>query len=254
MVRTGAFIDSVHIFAVGGGGFTHEQIPKNEDHILEDYLLALTLPHPNIGYIGHASNDDPDRIKAFYACFKGIAKTSHLPIMADLKAAEAFVDGLDVLYVGGGSTLKMLSHWRQTGIDKVLLNAGQRGMILSGVSAGAICWFDKLLLSTQDDDYILADGLGLVGGSICPHYRNEPHRKAAYEAQIVAGNLPSGLAIDDGVGVYIKDAVVLDIIRAGIGNAYLVTSDKTCHEQKNASGQGMACNVSILEIGYELVF
>lgn len=259
MENTGIFKENVNIFAVGGGGFTHEQTLDNSDSMLEDYLLTLSPPHPNIGYIGHASNDDPDRIGAFYTRFGEIAHPSHLPVTADATAAKAFVADLDILYVGGGSTLKMLSHWRETGIASVLMVAGQHGMILSGVSAGAICWFDQLLLSTPENDYILSAGLGLIAGSACPHYSNEPSRQIAYDTQIKAGNLPSGIAIDDGVGVHITNGVVAKIVRASNGNAYFVKArpsfeDSSAHEKiKGTNGRGTICDVALLKAGDELV-
>jgi peptidase E len=227
--------------------------------MLEDYLLALSSPSPHIGYIGHASNDDPDRISAFYARFEGVAHTSHLLIEADATAAEAFVADLDILYVGGGSTIKMLSHWREAGIDTVILAAGRRGMILSGVSAGAICWFEQLLLSTADNDYILAEGLGLIGGSACPHYSNEPSRQIAYDTQIRDGNLLSGVAIDDGVGVHITNGAVTKVVRAGAGNAYLVKACSNAvrsarEEIECLDGREIKCDVSLLKAGDALVF
>lgn len=258
--NSGAFKSNVNIFAIGGGGFTHEQTSDKSDSILEDYLLTLSSPYPNIGYIGHANNDDPDRIRAFYARFDGVAYPSHLPVTADASAAKAFVADLDILYVAGGSTLNMLSHWRETGIDLELMTAGQHGMILSGVSAGAICWFEQLLLSTAENDYILATGLGLIGGSACPHYSNEPSRQIAYDTQIRDGNLLSGVAIDDGVGVHITNGAVTKVVRAGAGNAYLV---KACsanavrsvrEEIEYLDGHEIKCDVSLLKAGDALGF
>ena len=257
--NSGAFKINVDIFAIGGGGFTHEQTSDKSDSILEDYLLTLSSPYPNIGYIGHANNDDPDRIRAFYARFDGIAYPSHLPVTDDASAAKAFVADLDILYVGGGSTLNMLSHWRETGIDLELMTAGQHGMILSGVSAGAICWFEQLLLSTADNDYILAEGLGLIGGSACPHYSNEPSRQIAYDTQIRDGNLLSGVAIDDGVGVHIINGAVTKVVRAGAGNAYLVKACSNAvrsarEEIECLDGREIKCDVSLLKAGDALVF
>ena len=259
MENTDAFQSNVNIFAVGGGGFTHEQTSDNSDSMLEDYLLTLSSPHPNIGYIGHASNDDPDRLRAFYARFDGIAHLSHLSVTADATAAKAFIADLDILYVGGGSTLNMLSHWRETGIASVLMAAGQHGLILSGVSAGAICWFDQLLLSKADNDFILAAGLGLIGGSACPHYSNEPSRKIAYDTQIRDGNLLSGVAIDDGVGVHITNGAVTKVVRAGAGNAYLVKACSNAvrsarEEIECLDGREIKCDVSLLKAGDALVF
>ena len=248
---------NVQIFAVGGGGFTHEQTSESNDSMLDDYLLTLSSPYPHIGYIGHASNDDPDRIKAFYACFDGVAHTSHLPIMADATVAEMFMADVDILYVGGGSTIKMISHWREADIAPLLIAAGKRGIILSGVSAGAICWFEQLLVGTAEGGYILTEGLGLVAGSACPHYSNESSRKIAYETQIMAGNLLSGVAIDDGVGVLIKDGIVADIVRAGAGDAYFVSGDPVSFDapaEQRSKYTCKTCDITALKIGDKIGF
>lgn len=240
--------EGLQIYVIGGGGFTHEgdqagnqaairqspsrgtsQSPNRgtgwADAILEDRLLAIAPANPKIGFIGHASSDESNRIARFYERFQGLAKTSHLPITGDSEAAQAFIAALDILYVGGGATLKMLHHWRQMGLDQMLIDAAHRGMILSGVSAGAICWFDQLLLSDTgngNNRYVHATGLGLLGGSACPHYHNEAPRKAAFDGQIAAGNISAGLGIDDGVGVHICRGSVRDIVRAGSGDAFMI--------------------------------
>ena len=260
MKNADAIKGNVNIFAVGGGGFTHEENSDCSDRMLEDYLLTLSSPYPNIGYIGHASNDDPARLSAFYARFEGVANPSHLSVAADVTAAKAFVDDLDILYVGGGSTLNMLSHWHKTGIASVLMAAGHHGVILSGVSAGAICWFEQVLLSAEENVFVLAAGLGLISGSACPHYSNDSSRQIAYDTQIKTGNLLSGVAIDDGVGVHIINGVVAKVVRAGDGNAYFVKGRSAdadwpaCDEIGDAYGCDTKCDVALLKPGDELVF
>ena len=217
----------VQIFAVGGGGFTHPEDGWPEDSILEDRLLDLAGPKSRlqIGYIGHASNDNPVRINAFHARFRDCAGTKVLSLNADRAAADTFLTDLDILYVGGGTTTAMLAHWRNTGIGDAIVAAAKRGLILGGVSAGAICWFSELLLGTAKDGYDLHAGLGLLAGSACPHFSNEPERRQAFELQVANGHLAPGIAIDDGVGVHFSDGVVIEIVRArgGAANAYSVT-------------------------------
>ena len=222
----------VQIFAVGGGGFTHSQDGDGRDVLLEDRLLALVGPVAKlkIGYIGHANNDRTDRLKAFYARFEGCARTTHLPITADAAMAQDFLQDLDILYVGGGTTTAMLSHWRKSGIADLLVAAIRRGLVASGVSAGAICWFSDLLLKTEDDcfepQFEQHKGLGLIAGSACPHFSSEPDRKQAFEAAIASRQLQSGIAIDDGVGVHIINGVVAEIVCArSSGSAYLLAPD-----------------------------
>ena len=218
----------VQIFAVGGGGFTHSQESDGRDALLEDRLLALVGPTAKlkIGYIGHANNDRADRLTAFYARFTGCARTTHLPMTANVAMAQDFLQDLDILYVGGETTTAMLSHWRKTGIADLLLAAARQGLVASGVSAGAICWFSDLLLKTGDDCFEHRKGLGLIAGSACPHFSSEPARKQAFEAAIASRQLQSGIAIDDGVGVHIINGVVAEIVRArSSGSAYLLAPD-----------------------------
>ena len=217
---------NIRIYAIGGGGFTHADTAPEGDLILEERLLALAPKMPKIGYVGHANGDNPDRIKAFYSRFSGHAETSHLPHDADAAAAKGFAAGLDIIYVGGGSTKQMLHRWHKTGLDDVFSEAGRRGVILAGVSAGAICWFSELLLGTVDDGFELLPGLGLVAGSACPHYDSEPVRRAAYDDAIAAGKLSPGLAIDDGVAVYIVAGCIREIIRARQGQAVFVGAEQ----------------------------
>ena len=223
-------INPVQIFAVGGGGFTHPEDNYPHDAILEDHLLALAGPMAKIriGYIGHASNDNPAKIDTFYKRFNGCANITSLPLGANLAEARVFVDDLDILYVGGGTTKEMLDHWKKTGIDKILIQAANSGLILSGVSAGAICWFSELLLGSANDGYALYKGLGLLAGSACPHFSNEPPRKRAFEQQIADGRLAAGLAIDDGVAIHICDGIVTNIInaRGAEANAYFVRNNR----------------------------
>ena len=223
-------INPVQIFAVGGGGFTHPEDNYPHDAVLEDQLLALAGPiaEVRIGYIGHASNDNPAKIEMFYKRFDRCANITTLPLEANLSEASDFLNDLDILYVGGGATKRMLAHWQKTGISKILLEAGHGGVILSGVSAGAICWFSELLLGSADDGYALYKGLGLLAGSVCPHFSNEPSRKRAFEQQIADGHLAAGLAIDDGVAIHICDGIVTNIInaRGAEANAYFVKNNR----------------------------
>lgn len=221
-----AVTNNVQIFAVGGGGFTHPEDDSSGDALLEDRLLALVGFPENlrIGYIGHASDDNPIRIDAFHQRFKACASTKVLHLDADATAAKVFLADLDILYVGGGTTTAMLAHWHKVGIADAILAAAHRGLVLAGVSAGAICWFSELLLGTAEDGYALHRGLGLLAGSACPHFSNELPRRLAYETYVANGHLAAGLAIDDGVAVHICDGVVVEIIRARgeTANAYFV--------------------------------
>ncbi len=181
----------------GGGGVTHGCDPE-----LETYLVSCLPTAPRIGYVGVANNDDPLRLDRVNRRFRSLgADILHLPMHANSEAAERWAGDLHAIYVGGGHTERMLRHWRKTGIDTVLRDAAGRGVVLSGVSAGAVCWFDHALWDGSGSGFRPLDGLGLFPGSCCPHFTTEPDRAAAYRAHLAEGRIPDGYAIGDGAGL-----------------------------------------------------
>ncbi len=192
---------SRHIVALGGGGFSEE--PENP--LLDDFILNLTgKPRPCVCFVPTASGDATGYVQRFYDAFPaGRARASHLPLfrptVVDLRA---FVLGQDVVYVGGGSTVNMLAVWRAHGLDAVLREAWEAGVVLCGLSAGALCWFEAGSTDSFGNGLSpLLDGLGLLPGSVCPHYDSERERRPTYQA-FVLGGLPGGYAADDGAGLH----------------------------------------------------
>ena len=163
-----------HILAISGGGFSEE-----EDAYIDKFLLKLckkTTPI-KICFIATASADSPDYIEKFYRRFQS-EEPSHLTIDdMKLENIQEIVNSFDIVYVGGGNTYYMLNVWRETGFDQVMLNAYQSGVILCGISAGAMCWFEDCY-SKKDEAYTEFKGLGVLQGSFCPHYNMEARRIA----------------------------------------------------------------------------
>jgi len=191
------------VIAVGGGGFTQAADPDMEDFILSQ----VPVERPRIGFIGTASSDDPMKISRFYARFSGsCAVTTHLPMAAQAAQARAWAEALDIVYVGGGNTLHLVSHWRRHAIDQVMGDAARRGVLMAGVSAGANVWFAHALSDSGGKGLAPTTGIGLLAGSCCPHYSSEPQRQPAFTACIARGELPDGIAIDDGVAVLVEGA------------------------------------------------
>jgi peptidase E len=190
----------VTIIAIGGGGFTHESDPRLEDFILAQCRIA----NPKIGYVGAANIDRSDRIQHFHRRFNGRGSTSHLvPGTAPRDAAD-WVECQDIIYLAGGDTGRLLQFLRATHLDAAMLQAAQNGTILAGVSAGAVCWFEFALSDAGGNGLAPLPGLGLIGGSCCPHYSSEPERRPAFRRAIANGSMPAGLAIDDGVAVLLQ--------------------------------------------------
>jgi peptidase E len=208
------------VIAIGGGGFTHEA-----DSAMEDFILAqVPMAQPRIGFVGAASRDDPVKIARFHARFAGAcASCTYLPMAAGAAQAQAWVDALDIVYVGGGNTLHLVSHWRMQGIDQVMIAAARRGVLMAGVSAGANVWFEYSLSDSGGNGLNPTPGIGLLAGSGCPHYSSEPQRQPAFMACIARGELPDGVAIDDGVAVLVDvaGARLAHASRAGAGACFV---------------------------------
>src|SRR5712692_7684400 len=136
------------IIAIGGGGFSME--PNNP--LLDLYFLQQTRKaNPKICFVPTASGDSEDYLFRFYAVFSQYeCRPSHLAFFRKPTAAtspltdlEAYLLAQDAIYVGGGNTRSMLAVWREWGLDGILRKAWESGIVLGGISAGAICWFQE---------------------------------------------------------------------------------------------------------------
>ena len=213
---------SGQIVALGGGGFSME--PENP--LLDDYVLALAgRPRPRVCFVPTASGDSDNYVVRFYRAFPTTrCEPSHLALVnrtvADLRA---LVLDQDVVYVGGGNTANMLAVWRVHGLDRVLREAWEAGVVLCGISAGALCWFEAGVTDSFGSELRpLRDGLGLLGGSHCPHYDGEPRRRPAYH-RFVGEGLPAGLAADDGVALHFVGPALAHVVSSRPGaRAYRV--------------------------------
>jgi dipeptidase E len=192
------------IVAIGGAGLSVEP----DDLRLEKYTLGLTAAaSPKICYIGTASGDAQLGIDRFYdACMRLTCRPTHLSLY---KPSTNNLAGLlldqDVIYVGGGSTRNLLALWREWGLDTIMRDAYERGIILSGVSAGSICWFGQGTTDSLFGPLTPITCLGFLAGSNSPHYDSEPERRPTYHRLIADGEIEDGYAADDGVGLHFID-------------------------------------------------
>jgi peptidase E len=117
----------------------------------------------------------------------------------------------DVIYVGGGDTANLLVLWRRHGLDVLLREAYSRGAVLSGVSAGMLCWFNDGVTDSYGGLEPLRDGLGIIAASACPHYDGEPERRPTYHRLIAAGMQP-GYAADDGAALHFHGQTFVEAV------------------------------------------
>lgn len=196
-----------HIVALGGGGFLME--PENP--LLDDFVLSLARRHPaRVCFISTASGDAATVIASFYRAFSGRCVPTDLTLIgqprlprhpARTDELESFIAEQDVFYVGGGNTANLLALWRAHGVDRLLGDAWRAGAVLSGVSAGMICWFEASVTDSFGGLAPLRDGVGFLPGSACPHYDGEPGRRPTYQ-RLIADGLPAGYAADDGAALH----------------------------------------------------
>ena len=200
------------IVAMGGGGFGTE--PDNP--LLDNFILGLAgKPRPKVCFVPTATGDSESYVQRFYDAFPAErAETSHLALFhRTVRDLRAFVLSQDVIYVGGGNTVSLLAVWRAHGLDAVLREAWEAEVVLCGVSAGALCWFEGGTTDSFGDGLVpLRDGLGFLAGSCCPHYDGEAERRPLYQKLVGEGVLPNGLAADDSaagefVGTQLVEAV-----------------------------------------------
>ncbi len=189
------------IFAMGGGGFTME--PNNP--LLDDFVLSLAdISEPRILFLPTASGDTTTQINAFRARFAERACVAeHLSLFHLREQTRTLADTVlsqDIVYVGGGSMRNLLALWRAHGLDRLLVQAWERGTVLAGLSAGAMCWFQAGVTRSSGAPEPIA-GLSILDGSLTVHADGEPERLPVWLSNVRDGTLPGGWALDDGVGL-----------------------------------------------------
>jgi dipeptidase E len=216
------------IVAMGGGGFAVKGAPRS----LHRYILALSgKGRPRVAFVATASGDAPVYVRGFHKRMSQLDCIhvdvplffigSRGPSPAEVLARQ------DVIFVGGGNTANMLAIWRLHGIDKAMRAAWKRGCILAGASAGMICWFECGVTDSFGPLRELKDGLGFLGGSACPHYDGEVHRRPTYRRLVATKVLPGGVAADDGAALHFVGTRLLRSIASRPGaSAYSVVRGK----------------------------
>jgi peptidase E len=199
------------IVALGGGGFSQE-----EDARLDRFVLSLArVERPRVCFVPTAGGDSSDYIARFYAAFAAHAcRATHLPLFR--RSGRALADVVaeqDVIYVGGGNAANLLAIWRVHGLDRILREAWQRGVVMAGVSAGALCWFESGVTDSFGPALgPLEGGLAFLAGSFCPHYDGEALRRPRYRELIDSGALPEGHAADDGCALHFRGTELVEAV------------------------------------------
>jgi dipeptidase E len=199
------------ILALGGGGFSME--PGNA--LLDDHALALTgVECPKVCFLPTASGDADHYIVRFYRAFPaGRCQASHISLFRrDGGATDlaAHLLGQDLVYVGGGSVISLLGTWSAHGIDGMLRAAWEAGVVMTGLSAGSLCWFEAGMTAFHGENKPVR-GMGFVPFSNAVHYDDKPERRAAYLAAIADG-LPGGYGTGDGAALHFVGTALAEVV------------------------------------------
>lgn len=216
------------IIAKGGG-----YIEKGETLKIDRETIKLSgKKRPELLFIPTASSDSVsycEIVKKYFGKKLG-CKVDVLYLIKEKPSKKEIENKIltsDIIYVGGGNTLKMMNIWRKLGVDKILKQAYEKGIVLSGTSAGSICWFKygnsdsrKYKNLKINFDYIRVSGLGLINGLFCSHYDVEKNRKP---------NLKKMMEKKSGVAIAVDNCCALEIID---DRYHIISSKKSANAYK----------------------
>jgi dipeptidase E len=209
------------IVAIGGGNIR----TRGTAPIDREIIRLSKKKHPNLLFIPTASSDSEAYWKHIQEYFGGFLKcrTSVLFLVKERPSQQQIrskIAWADIIYVGGGNTLLMMRLWRRLGVDELLKSAYEKGTVLSGISAGSICWFDSghsdsmAFYDPENWEYINVRGLGFIKGIHCPHYngrtRGVPRRKSFRDMISKTGG--AGIAIENNCAIQFIDGRFYKVI------------------------------------------
>ncbi|GAB3243943.1 Type 1 glutamine amidotransferase-like domain-containing protein [Chitinimonas naiadis] len=191
------------LIVLGGGGFSMEKTPA-----LDRYFLAATgKARPRVCFLPTASGDAESYLLKFYASHAQYdCIPSHLSLFRpSCRDLAGLLLQQDAIFVGGGNTRSMLALWQEWGLPQALRAAYEAGVVLGGISAGMICWFETGLTDSNPGPLSPLAGLGWLAGGACPHFDGEPERRPRLHELVQQGIMPASWALDDGAALHFID-------------------------------------------------
>ena len=199
--------DAPTILATSGGAGADDRlrwrVAPLTDHAVE--LSGVTGRAPRVCFLGTACGDDAGLLRDFYGAAQQAGfQPSHVQLftMPNVEDITAHLLEQDVIWVWGGSVAGLLAMWRLHGVDEAMRTAWEAGVVLTGVSAGSLCWH----VGGTTDAFgpqlrPITNGLGFLPWSNGVHYDNEKQRRPLFHSLVADGTLPAGYATDDGAGL-----------------------------------------------------
>ncbi len=215
-----------NLIAIGGGEIKSKTTLDIDRYIAEEAKARAAKEgrRANGLFIGTASHDSMPYFNSFrktYTSVFDVKAEVGLSVYGEMSAQkiEEKAVSADFLYVGGGDTLFLLNHWKKTGLSKIMTDAYNSGKLITGLSAGAVCWFTKAysdydIKPGEAGEYKILEGLGLIEGVMCPHYDERP------EFDEVAKQLPLCYAAENNAAIVFEDGKPVKTLSSG-GRAYV---------------------------------
>jgi len=222
------------VIAMGDGGL------DSQNPLMDLYILAQAKKRmPKVCFLGTASGDSEGYTRFFRQIFDRYpCRTASLALFRpDTSDIRGFIMDQDVIYVGGGQSKSMLGVWREWGLDKILQEACENGTVLSGGSAGSVCWFDQCITDSIPGSLTVMNCTGILPYSNCPHFASMS-RRASYAKFIASGEIKGGYAADDFAALHFVDGqLVRGISNRHYAHAYKVSMEDGVFTQERLKTQ-----------------
>ncbi len=222
-----------NIIAIGGGKI---MVPAHREaqtlSIDQSIVQQVNRKTPKVLFIPTASEDDVDYCDAFRKQYETRLGCSVQELLLyrnrpSNRKIQMLISESDIIYVGGGNTLRMMNLWRQLGVDKVLDKARKGGAVLCGLSAGSICWFrqgnsdSRKFKDESNKTLIKVTGMNYADVLMCPHYDVEKHRQPALKAMMKTTR-GVAVALENCAALHIKDDKYRILASKKYKKAYLI--------------------------------
>ncbi|MBE7086867.1 MAG: peptidase E [Clostridiales bacterium] len=216
------------IIAIGGGEIKNKTTLKIDEYVVSLAKKNAGERRANALFIGTASHDSMPYFNSFRKTYTSVFDVkAEVGLIVygemDVDRIAMKIENADVIYIGGGDTVFMLDKWKETGLDKLILSAYERGKIIVGLSAGAICWFtdmytDYAIMRGESSEYVLKKGLGILPNAMCPHF-NE--REEDFTRAVINAKIPFSYAVENDCALEFTDGTLTKVISSG-GKAFTV--------------------------------
>lgn len=220
------------IVAIGGGEIKNKTTLKIDGVVADLAKKHAGEKRANALFIGTASHDSMPYFNSFrktYTSVYDIKAEVALIVYGEMnidRIAEK-INNADCIYIGGGDTVYMLEKWQETGLDKLIIDAYNRGVIIAGLSAGAICWFEDMytdyeIMRGQSSEYVLKKGLGILQGTMCPHF---DEREQDFITAVKNHGIKSAYAVENDCALMFVNGELKQVISEN-KSAYLIKNQQ----------------------------